>query len=161
MRPITALVAILALALPAPAQDTASASNAAEEVAFAPVDVGQLTLGEFQWLNRVVVVFADTPRDPSFVRQMDLLRTRSDALAERDIVVLTDTDPAGRSPIRVALRPRGFAMVIVDKDGEVLLRKPSPWDAREISRAIDTTPVRQQELREQRAQGAAARDLTR
>ncbi len=51
-------------------------------------------------------------------------------------------------PVRTTLRPRGFSLVIVDKDSRVMLRKPDPWDVREISRAIDKTPLRQQEVRE-------------
>ncbi len=47
-------------------------------------------------------------------------------------------------------------MVIVDKDSRVLLRKPSPWDVREITRAIDKTPLRQQELRDARAPKSTA-----
>jgi hypothetical protein len=35
----------------------------------------------------------------------------------------------------------------MDKDGEVELRKPAPWDVREITRTIDKMPSRQQELR--------------
>jgi hypothetical protein len=39
-------------------------------------------------------------------------------------------------------------MVLVGKDGQIKLRKPLPWDVREISRVIDKTPLRQQELRD-------------
>ena len=34
----------------------------------------------------------------------------------------------------------------MDKDGQVKLRKPFPWDVREISRAIDKFPLRRQEI---------------
>ena len=103
---------------------------------------------DFLWENRLVVVFADTPLDPAYTRQIELLGAREGILDERSILVLTDTDPAAQSPMRRTLRPRGFALVIVDKDGRVLFRKPSPWDVREITRAIDKTPLRRQELRE-------------
>ena len=76
-----------------------------------------------------------------------------EAMRDRDVVVLTDTDPSARSPIRSQLRPRGFQMVFVDKDGVVKLRKPSPWSVREIGRSIDKTPLRQREIRERREGG--------
>lgn len=114
----------------------------------APYDGSEVDLADFLWTHRPVVVFADTPADPAFQRQMDLLRERPEALAERDVVVIVDTDPAARSPVRTALRPRGFMLAIVGKDGRVEQRKPSPWDVREISRAIDRTPLRRQEIRE-------------
>ena len=33
-------------------------------------------------------------------------------------------------------------------DGTILLRKPAPWDVREISRSIDKLPLRKQEVRD-------------
>jgi hypothetical protein len=113
----------------------------------------EVTLEEFAWAARPLVVFADSPNDPAFQRQMRLLAARPDALAERDVVVIVDTDPAAQSNVRLALRPRGFALVILGKEGEVIQRKPSPWDVREIGRAIDRTPLREQELREERSGG--------
>ncbi|WP_298843331.1 DUF4174 domain-containing protein [uncultured Roseobacter sp.] len=107
----------------------------------------EVNLSQFQWKNRPVVVFADTENDPAFIEQMELLRARPDALRERDVVVITDTDPAARSDIRIRLRPRGFMLAILGKDGGVKLRKPFPWDVREISRSIDKMPVRQREIR--------------
>ncbi len=101
---------------------------------------------DFLWRSRLIVVFADSQDDPRFVTQMELLHDRPARLAERDVVVITDTDPAARSDIRVAFRPRGFMLVLIGKDGAILLRKPFPWDTREITRSIDKTPFRQREL---------------
>ena len=158
MRAIATCLALIALALPALAQDVAASADpavladaGAPAILGVPAPVTDQTLAQYQWVNRVLVIFADTPRDPSFIRQMVLLGDRPDALAERAVVVLTDTDPSAASPIRLTLRPRGFALVIVDKDGRVLQRKPSPWDVREISRTIDKTPLRQEEMRDLRA----------
>lgn len=105
-------------------------------------------LAEYLWLNRPLVVFADTPNDPRYIRQMELLAQYPDDLEERDIVVLTDTDPAEASPLRDKLRPRGFMLVSIDKDGRVIFRKPSPWAVREIGRAIDKTPMRRDEIKD-------------
>ena len=51
---------------------------------------------------------------------------------------------------RKKLRPRGFMLVLVGKDGGVKLRKPSPWTVREITRSIDKFPDRQREVEERR-----------
>ncbi|MES0863603.1 DUF4174 domain-containing protein [Ruegeria sp. SCPT10] len=111
---------------------------------------GDSDLNEFLWVNRPIIVFADTPADPRFQQQIDMLLDGEDAMRDRDVIVLTDTDPLARSPIRSKLRPRGFQMVFVDKDGVVKLRKPSPWSVREIGRSIDKTPLREREIRERR-----------
>lgn len=105
-------------------------------------------LDEFLWIKRPLVVFADSPADPQYVRQMEYITARLADLDERDVVVLTDTDPAARSDLRKELRPRGFMLVLIGKDGAIYLRKPLPWDVREITRVIDKLPVRQQEMRE-------------
>lgn len=101
---------------------------------------------DFLWNSRPVVVFADTADDPAFREQMRVLQGRSDALVERDVVVITDSDPQANSPWRQQLHPRGFSLVIIDKDGQVKQRRPLPWDVREISRAIDRLPLRRQEI---------------
>lgn len=110
-----------------------------------------LELDDFLWLARPVLVFADTPADPRFAEQMDLLTARIGELAERDAVIITDTDPKALSAARRQLRPRGFMLALMAKDGTVMLRKPFPWDVREISRSIDKLPLRQQEVRDRRA----------
>ena len=143
MKNIFALVIAGLLAFPAGAADTAEGPPTLPLVQGSDVD-----LSEFLWTKRPIVVFADTPNDPRFIDQMNFLNADIPALLLRDIVVLTDTDPAARSDLRRKLRPRGFMLVLIDKDGGVKLRKPAPWDVREISRSIDKFPTRQQEIRE-------------
>jgi hypothetical protein len=129
------------------------APDAAEPMPYAPVDAVDLTLDQFMWVARPVVVFADTPADPNFIRQVDLLMERTDVLEIRDVVVIIDTDPANPSEIRRTLRPRGFSLVVLGKDGRVIQRKPAPWDVREITRAIDRTPQGQQEIQDRLREG--------
>ncbi|MEX0286713.1 MAG: DUF4174 domain-containing protein [Paracoccaceae bacterium] len=111
-------------------------------------------LSDFLWHFRPIVVFADTEADPRFSEQMERLRAEIDLLAERDVLILTDTDPALSSDIRKQLRPRGFQFVLIGKDGRVLMRRPSPQSVREITRSIDKSPTRQREIRERRGNGS-------
>ena len=131
------------IATDAVAQETGAA---VEDPLFLVADMPDLS--EFRWKKRPVVVFADSENDPAYIEQLDLLRAREIELRERDVIVLTDTDPAARNPIRLKLRPRGFMLTLVGKDGGVKLRKPFPWDVREISRSIDKMPMRQREIRD-------------
>lgn len=57
------------------------------------LDARDISISDFHWLARPVVVFADSPADPRYRQQMDLILDRMDELAERDVVVITDTDP--------------------------------------------------------------------
>ena len=129
-------------------------SAAAEEVAkqlevidLTEDDTRSIEQADYQWINRLLVVLADTPNDPRFIEQMDLLLAEPEPLIERDVIVLIDTDPDVASHLREELRPRGFAIVLVGKEGQIRLRKPFPWSVREIGRAIDKSPLRQRELR--------------
>ncbi len=126
--------------------------HAAEEtppdVLFAPADMADLS--EFIWKKRPVLVFADNENDSSYIEQIELLHENEADLIARDVIVLTDTDPAARSALRLQMRPRGFMLVLVGKDGGTKMRKPFPWDVREITRSIDKMPIRQREIRDEK-----------
>ncbi|MFT5868545.1 MAG: hypothetical protein ACI8TF_000650 [Paracoccaceae bacterium] len=153
MRTTLALVFSLILGLPSAAQDvvaaqTLTATDAVDGVAaLVPLDAAGLNIDDFLWASMLIVVFADTPADPRFQEQLRLLADRPQPLLDRDVVIIVDADPAARSEIRLNLRPRGFGLVLIGKDGSVGLRRPSPRDVREIIRGIDNMPLRIEEIR--------------
>ncbi|MEM6896432.1 MAG: DUF4174 domain-containing protein [Pseudomonadota bacterium] len=116
-------------------------------------DAAEVDLGDFMWTARPVIVFADSPLDPAFQTQMENLTAEIEEVIERDIVLITDTAPGEPSALRQRLRPRGFQLVLMGKDGGVKLRKPLPLDMRELSRTIDKMPIRQREIDEARGEG--------
>ncbi len=148
-----ALALVLAfLALPGTLTAQAESATADETqqeatAGLAILDARDVKLEDLLWIARPLVIFADTPRDPRFILQMELLDRRPEDLMERDVVVIIDTDPAAKSEVREKLRPNGFTFVLIDKDGTIILRKPQPWSTRELSRAIDKTPIREEELK--------------
>lgn len=171
MKPYLTLVFAGLLALPAAAQDTLPAASVPdnqpdaagetligelpeETPMLVPLAAPDVSLDDFLWVKRPIVVFADSPADPRFREQLDLLLARPEELLERDVVLIVDADPAAKSAIRTKLRPRGFMLTLIGKDGRVNLRKPFPWDVREITRAIDKWPFRQEEIRAQKAVAA-------
>ena len=147
------LLALLAAcaATPLAAADTSSAAQ--DAVAAWEADPTQIfeakdiDLEAFRWIARPIVVFADTPADPRFREQLELLQARPGELTERDVIVIVDATPSDGSGVRKKLRPRGFMLALIGKDGGVKLRKPFPWDVRELSRSIDKMPLRQDEIR--------------
>lgn len=145
---------ILAVAAVLPFAVLAEEPPAEEEFTVGPysaADVGNLD--QFLWLRRPVVVFADTPNDPNFRRQMQNIEADLQSLEDRDVIVITDTDPAARTEVRQRLRPRGFSLVLMDKDGEVKRRAPAAWTMREIVHGIDRFPLRRQEMLERNPAG--------
>lgn len=119
-------------------------------------EASEIELDTFKWNARPLVVFADSENDPSFQRQLELLEAQRDELVERDVVLITDTNPDEPSALRTKLRPRGFQLTLIGKDGGVKLRKPFPWGVRELSRQIDKMPIRRQELIDDKAAARTA-----
>lgn len=143
---LTAAIAVLTLALPAMAADALSLEEQWRADPAQVFDAADVEIDELKWIARPIVVFADSPRDPAFEEQMiELLRDMPELVA-RDVIVIVDTEPDMPSELRLKLRPRGFMMVLMGKDGEVELRKPFPWTVRELSRSINKMPIRQREL---------------
>jgi len=154
-------LAFLALApLPLAAQDEVSPEPAVDLSEDASVidrwiedpaqvfEAGEIDLAELRFIARPVIVFADSPADPLFIEQLELLLDRPAGLIARDVILIIDTDPAARTGARAELRPRGFTLVLIGKDGRVAQRKPAPFDVRALERAIDKMPLRQQEIRD-------------
>lgn len=127
--------------------------RADEAPAFAPVPADQVVEADYLFLRRPVLVFADSPNDPNYVRQMELLSRSYDDLAARDVILITDTSPATPSALRLKLRPRGFSLVLMDKDWKPSIRKPLPWEGREIVNSIDKMPIARAEALEKNPAG--------
>ncbi|SHI38632.1 DUF4174 domain-containing protein [Wenxinia saemankumensis] len=161
-RQIAAALALCAAAAPALAQESlasteapavsdASELSAVERWEMDPgvfLDAADVTLADFLYIARPVIVFADSPNDPRFAEQVAMLEADLGQLVVRDVVVILDSDPSAESDARAQLRPRGFGIVLISKDGRIAQRKPDPFTVREIGRAIDKMPLRQQEIRE-------------
>ena len=143
MRRITLLLSTLAFA-------NAALADEAPAPTLSILPAGEAELADFEWQSRLVVVFGDGEDDPRFQTQIELLQANAPELIDRDVIVLTDTDPKGESELRLKLRPRGFMLVLIGKDGGVKLRKPFPWKVRELTRVIDKTVLRQREVRDRR-----------
>lgn len=106
-------------------------------------------LEEYMWVARPVIVFAQTPNDPRLLHQLRELDGAREALEARDVVVLVDTDPGPSrfetTALRTKFRPHDFNVLLIDKDGEVKLRRPNPISGAQLVRMIDRLPLRQQE----------------
>lgn len=145
------LALLAALAAIPTAGSTETAITAWQEDPTRVFATDEVVLDELQWQLRALVVFGRGENDPLFLEQMDLITAGADDLAERDVIVVTDTDPDTLSELRRTLRPRSFMLALIGKDGRVAFRKPAPWDVREISRSIDKMPLRQQEISNRRS----------
>ena len=104
-------------------------------------------LTSLRWKARPVVVFADSPDDPHLAGQLAALRAKARALADYDIKVVAP--PAADAALRgkLGVPARGFAVVLVGKDGGVKETWREPVEPARIFSAIDAMPMRQDEVR--------------
>ena len=89
------------------------------------------------WEKRPVLVFSNSHLDPNLKQQIEMFGSDPDALSSRDVTVFVDDKPEPNSNLRKRFRPKGFLIILIGKDGQIKLRKNSPWSARELTRIID------------------------
>jgi hypothetical protein len=121
---------------------------------------GAQALGQYQWKNRVLVVFSDTSNAKA-ARQENMLLTERGELGERDMLVLRvrggSVMPIYGSGVeldadRIRHDIQGpeageFAVVLIGKDGSVKLRAHEPVSPAEIFALVDSMPMRAAEQR--------------
>lgn len=114
---------------------------------------------------RPLLVFSPSPGDPRLRRQVALLDQAADDMMDRFVLftpIIADERRAARPldapytilPARevAAVRQRypvpadAFAVLLVDEDGTVRLRSPSPVSADRLNAVIDRTARRQAEM---------------
>ena len=89
------------------------------------------------WEKRPVLVFSNSYMDPNLKQQIKMFGSDPNALSSRDVRVFVDDKPEPISNLRKRFRPKGFLIILIGKDGQIKLRKNSPWSARELTRIID------------------------
>ena len=89
------------------------------------------------WEKRPVLVFSNSHLDPKLKQQIRMFALDPKALLSRDVRVFVDHKPEPNSNLRKRFRPKGFLIILIGKDGQIKLRKNTPWSAREITRVID------------------------
>lgn len=100
---------------------------------------------------RRLLVFAPSRDDARFRRQDALLARAQAAFRDRDLVrtdVIGGGPDAARLRARYRVRPGGFRVVLVGRDGHVAYAGPSPVPPGEITGRIDAMPMRRQEMRQ-------------
>ena len=93
---------------------------------------------------RPVVILSDQRDDPRIVRQKAALDAEARGVKERAIAVLSEDD--GNGALHHRLGVKGFAVVLVGKDGGVKTIWRQPVDARRIFTVIDAMPMRREEM---------------
>ncbi len=126
------------------------------------------SLEQFQWRNRVLVIFADNGNARAARQENQLLADR-DALQERDLVILKIVGGsvrvlfgAGENLDAAAIDGElgnpmvgEFLAFLVGKDGTIKLKVSEPVASAELFAIIDSMPVRAAEVAAEKQQTAS------
>ena len=128
---IVARVFILSIFLIIP---SAHASENSLEITYVETNTD---IKDLIWEKRPMLVFSNSHLDPNLKEQIKMFGSDPNALSSRDVIVFIDDKPEPNSKLRKRFRPNGFLIILIGKDGQIKLRKNSPWSARELTRIID------------------------
>ena len=126
---------------------------------------GAFELVDYQWRNRLLVLVAASPEQPSVAVALDRVEQSATALTERHVVVIQlftqATSLADGQPLttaeaeglrkELAVERHDEALILIGKDGDIKRRAPLQTNLAEIFAQIDAMPMRREEMRRQRS----------
>ena len=109
--------------------------------------------------ERVLLVFAPSLADRRLDAQRAEFAKFGLGAAERDLAfvqadlthVIGATDKADKLRAKFRIPPGDYRTLLIAKDGHIALTAPGPISAARLAQAIDSMPMRQQEMRRARA----------
>lgn len=118
-------------------------------------------LQPYIWKNRVLVVFANSDKNPDYQRQMRLISKVKAGFAERHLIVFSVFENDGLSPDYQTLDAQTckklhekfkvdkdkFTIVLIGKDGGEKYRKNAILTNEELFAVIDAMPMRRAEMK--------------
>ncbi len=105
------------------------------------------TLKALRGTSRPIIILSDSRDDPRVARQISALDHTQPELDSRNIKVLRDAEPGSTLRKNLGVERKGFAVVLVGKDGGVKKVWRDPVDPKQIFTIIDRMPMRQLEMR--------------
>ena len=128
-------------------------------------------LDQYQWKNRLLLVFAPSAKSPPYENQMRLLEGAGPELKDRDLKVLhlllegdnriddqaLPPDAARQLRARFDVGEEAFILILIGKDGTEKRRDDAPLQPEALFEQIDAMPMRQRELQERKRGGEEER----
>jgi hypothetical protein len=119
-------------------------------------------LEDYQWRNRVLLVFAPSEQHPNYQQQMQQFVAQTDEFTDRDLLLVQvlasgqsrlngePLDPASADRLRqqFGVQSDEFRVILIGKDGTVKRSETSPVAVSSVFTQIDAMPMRQQEMQQ-------------
>ena len=125
-----------------------------------PSDLAPFDLTQYQWQNRLVLLFAPSAEDARYQEQAAALEEADAGLNDRDLLVfhlfgegsshvgeesLTQEEVTGLRD-RFDVDPNAFTLILIGKDGTVKRRAEAVVSAQDLFNQIDAMPMRRREM---------------
>ena len=116
-------------------------------------------LSDFQWENRLIVVFTETENSEKFQDQMEILQKDDKGLNNRKLKVIHSipgkhqivfpqkTNWQSSTLFEKKESASDFEVILIGLDGGVKLRQTEPIGTEKLYGLIDSMPMRQAEMR--------------
>ncbi|MFX0197617.1 MAG: DUF4174 domain-containing protein [Candidatus Hodarchaeota archaeon] len=128
-------------------------------------NLSRINLDKYRWKNRLILIFATSSKDNSYLKQKSEFEGKADELKDRDIVVI-ELLKGGKSMMvdmpltneqQSFLRKQfevsdDFVLILIGKDGTVKLRTERSVLADDLFGLIDSMPMRKDEMRRKASQ---------
>ena len=129
-------------------------------IVFDRKEVILMDFSEFQWKNRLLLLFAPDSNHPLFKSIHAEIMAQRAEVEDRDLVVFEvlergpsrmnssqlDTETVDEIRKRFAVPRNQFTLILVGKDGGTKLKRNDQTDLKDIFGLIDSMPMRQNEI---------------
>ena len=121
-----------------------------------------VNLVEYQWKNRLLLLFTPSPEGPVYIKLKEDLSRQEEEVLDRDLLIFhileSGETKLGNSPLpessgdtlreKYSIKSGTFTILLIGKDGGVKLRREGRVELDEIFSVIDAMPMRQREMKE-------------
>jgi hypothetical protein len=116
-------------------------------------------LQEYQWENRILVVFSEKDGKSILEDQQQLFAAHQAGMDDRDLIVFTITGSSGKGPggnlqdseivyLKEKYEPaKPYSIILIGKDGGEKLRSDDVLSIKKLFNTIDAMPMRQSEMK--------------
>ncbi len=99
-------------------------------------------------VNPRILVFAEQTSDEHYQQQLQILGRRAEDFRARNVLIYVDPDPSIGSSLRETMKPEGFLVALLAKDGRSIVKESEPVSAEFLLSIVDRLPEIQREFRE-------------
>jgi uncharacterized protein DUF4174 len=107
-------------------------------------------LAGFKWKNRVLVVLAPSENDIQLKEQRAIDTAAAAGFSERDLIEVAEIGAEGPLHRRFGIKVGDFQVLLIGKDGHCAQQWPKPVSSEVLYSAIDSMPMRREEMRRQK-----------